>query len=115
MGRSKKSDSAATLLSPVGDLNVTRAGEFRQELQQALARAEEVTVDLSGVSAVDVTFFQLACAAHRSAVSQKKKLVFANAGIPEAVQRLSAEAGFARHIGCALGEGRGCLWFEEEC
>ena len=104
------------VLTFTGELTIRRAEELRTVLTGALAGAETVSLDFVGVTAADLSFLELLCAAHRSAMRLNKRLTFVSA-LPESIGQTVAKAGFARrtccfsrHSDCNPNCEKGCLW-----
>jgi len=105
--------SAPLVLEPQGNVDITKARQFRDQLSEALANGSQVEVKLQGVSEADLTFFQLLGAAHREAAKLGKKLTVDNSGLQEPLQRLLAEGGIAWNLDCQHTKGQKCLWCGE--
>lgn len=65
----------STMIQLSGDIGIAIAGDLKATLLDALKSGREVRVSLDGVTALDVTAFQLLWSAQREAV--KKGLKFA--------------------------------------
>lgn len=102
----------STELTPRGELTIEQVAAFRQELVSALAAADRLTISLAEATQIDLSFLQLLCSAHRTAVSQRKELVLIGVSTRE-VEAVLREAGFSRHIGCTLDCNRSCIWVAE--
>ncbi|UTG93953.1 STAS domain-containing protein [Geobacter sulfurreducens] len=92
-----------------GDLTIPFAGEFRGALLEALDQAGSVEVDVSGVSAVDITGLQLLCSAHRAACTRQKGFFLTGRDNPVFAESVGL-AGFERHVGCSRDVGKNCIW-----
>jgi len=104
------------VLTFTGELTIRQAEELRAVLTRALAGAETVSMDFVGVTAADLSFLELLCSAHRSAMRLNKRLTFGSA-LPECIGQTVAKAGFARrtccfsrHSDCNPACEKGCLW-----
>lgn len=85
--------------------------DLRMALLDALEKAENLMVDVSQVTELDVAVLQLFCAARRSAIRRQRNMVLADncsAVFFSAVQ----DAGFNRThtANCWLEAGQACLW-----
>lgn len=93
-----------------GKATVMGAGELKRLLAEALAAADALTLDVSGVTESDLSLYQLLCAAHQSSALLGKRLTIAPAGYHTFMQRaaaagfLPAAAGCRHHINCPLQE-----------
>jgi anti-anti-sigma factor len=102
-------DSDVVVMAIAGPMTVQYAGELRDHLLEVFAKAKNVTVDLSGVTDIDVAGLQLLCSAHRTADYAKTR--FAMTGGQGAVIREAAEvAGLQRQTGCSEDVCNTCLW-----
>ena len=91
-----------------GDLTVERAGELKQTLQNAIAAFKSIIIGFEDNLTIDVSFLQLICSAHRSALNFQKDLKLAGA-VPEDFTRAIQSVGFTFHAACALNKNRECL------
>lgn len=93
-----------------GKATVLGACELKRVLVEAFETADELIIDISGVTYSDPTFFQLLCATHQSSAAQGKRLTMAPAGYRKFMQlAVAAEfnpaAGGCRHnTTCLLKE-----------
>lgn len=99
------------ILKPSGELTVSCAAGFRDELLNALSSASAVEVDLSGVSEMDLSALQLLCSAHRTSVSMNRRLRLSETR-PPAFEKIVRDAGYTRSAPCTKSCGHGCLWTE---
>lgn len=100
-------------LKVAGRVTIGQAGGFRETLLEALAAVDELQVDLSGVTDIDLTGLQLLCAAHQSAGKGGKRFGISDCG-NEVFRKVVADAGFQRHIGCACDTTSSCIWLGGE-
>ena len=96
-----------------GNATVSGACELKKVMVEALDTAEEVILDVGGITDSDPTFFQLLCAAHQSAAAQGKRVRFASAGCKR-LRQLAAANGFHPATGCCLDNSRCPLHKEGE-
>jgi anti-anti-sigma regulatory factor len=95
-----------------GRLTVEEASAVREQLLAALEGSQELQVDLSEVTAVDLAGLQILCSSHQGAELAGKRFQLADGGNP-IFRKAMAEAGFQRHIGCARDNTNSCIWVEE--
>ncbi len=102
-------DPAAAVMTVTGPMTVQYAAELRDRLLEVVAGGRGVTVDLSGVTDIDVAGFQLLCAASRTAGTSKNGFVIScDQG---AVVRETAEvAGLLRETRCNEDLCSSCIW-----
>ena len=96
-------------LKVTGSVTIAQASLFKDALLGALEAADELQVDLSGVSALDLTGLQLLCAAHQSAEQAGKRFQLTEGG-NETFIKVVGEAGFRRHVGCSRDNTCSCIW-----
>jgi hypothetical protein len=68
---------------------------------------DQVRVEINA----DLSFLQLLCAAHKSAVRRGKTLTIAGA-VPEDIRQKVKETGMTGNKSCGNDLGRSCLWAE---
>ncbi|MEW5772589.1 MAG: STAS domain-containing protein [Thermodesulfobacteriota bacterium] len=81
------------VLALSGDFTVAEAAGLKESLAQALEACQELAVDLSRVSRVDLTFLQLLRSAHVTLV-QRGKALGCQGGTPPVVAEAADRAGF---------------------
>ncbi|MBE0504724.1 MAG: STAS domain-containing protein [Desulfuromonadales bacterium] len=92
-----------------GDLTIRRIAELKGQIEEALATATHISIEIGADAESDMTVLQLLCAAHRTAARQEKSLQLCGK-IPEQFRSVMNLAGFSRHIGCARDKAGCCLW-----
>jgi anti-anti-sigma regulatory factor len=91
-------NNSGTLLFE-GDMTINHIGELKDRLVEALDSAEQVTVDVSAATAIDVAGLQLLCACHRSSTERGKRMCLRIGGNVQFSQFLD-ETGFAQDFIC---------------
>ena len=104
----KTKEKMSTPLAFAGELTIQHVAAFRDEFVRALEASDNILVDLSAASEVDLSFFQLLCSSHRTAVEMNKSLCLA--GWPKNLLQTLEDAGFDRHVGCVLDCQGSCIW-----
>jgi anti-anti-sigma regulatory factor len=92
-----------------GTWTIERAYELKQLLMERLSDEGDVVVDLRGVVAVDLSFLQLLCSAHRTFLGLNRRFSL-DAKRPEALKEFVKNAGYAHTLGCHQAKGGNCLW-----
>jgi ABC-type transporter Mla MlaB component len=92
-----------------GDLTLRFAGSVRNQILQALDKAEIVHILFQDVEDVDLSFIQIICASHRSVIEKNKSLVLQD-NLPAVLTQLVDESGLKGQIGCSLDIKGACLW-----
>lgn len=96
-------------LKVTGRVTIAQAFEFREELLVALSAADELQLDLAGLTAIDLAGLQVLCAAHQGAEATGKLFQIMDGG-NEVFRNVAADAGFLRHVGCARDTSCSCIW-----
>ena len=102
-------DKDRTRICLNGELTISRATELKEAMMQALAGSDTIEIDLKDVTRIDLSFLQLSCAAHRTAIQSGKDFFFTNRG-NEIVQQARKQAGFVFMRGCVHNPTKNCLW-----
>ncbi len=105
-----KEESGRTGTLPLeGEMNIRRASDLKRILLQAHDDADNLILNLEGVTGADVSGLQLLCALHRTVLQTQKRLTVI--GIASPSFRLAVrDAGFERERGCPLDRDQSCLW-----
>ncbi len=86
-----------------GRATIQFAAELKGRLVDAIHSAATVEVDVSGVTRVDASFFQLLCSAHRTALAGGKSLCLA-ASLPDDFICAATAIGYGQADGnCTAG------------
>lgn len=70
----KQQDPTSTIVFIEGEMNIYRARELKLLLQAQLASAEQIDLDLAGVSEIDSAGLQLLLVAKQSTVANRQQL-----------------------------------------
>ena len=97
-----------------GSLTIGEAAGVRDALVAALEGANELRVDVSGISEIDLTGLQLLGASHRSSLARGKLFSVEDGGNRNYLDTV-ASAGFRRHTGCSRDINGTCIWVGGEC
>lgn len=98
------------LLELEGAATIEAAAQLHQVLLDGLQNHDQVQVDCSHTSSIDIYVLQLLCSAHRSSVAWKKQLTFHGQPAEPVIQAIK-NSGFMRDLGCALcPEDVACMW-----
>ncbi len=92
-----------------GEATIDAAGELKKMLLNSIESADDIVINIEGLTAVDLSFLQLLCSAHRSCLKLKKNLSLSN-GRPNFYNRIVRNAGYSRQKGCELDSDNSCLW-----
>jgi anti-anti-sigma regulatory factor len=92
-----------------GELTVNQAEAMKIDIVKALKNGEMVSVQFGEITNVDLSYFQLLCSSHRSAVRLQKQMYFEST--PPQILKDAAEAtGFLWLNGCTSDCAESCLW-----
>lgn len=106
-------EGKASGLELSGDMTIQRIAALKAQVSEALAGSDKLVLKLKDVERADLTFLQLLCSAHRTAVSSGKILCCDE--VSEAVDQAISDAGFIRdNMGCGQDCTDSCLWLEDK-
>jgi anti-anti-sigma regulatory factor len=91
-----------------GDMTVNHIGELKDRLVEALDSAEQVLIDVSAATAIDVAGVQLLYACHGFSSARGKKMCLQPGENAQFVQFLD-EVGFERDFICHHDDANECL------
>jgi anti-anti-sigma regulatory factor len=94
-----------------GTCGIEEAARVRAILVESLSQADRAALDLSKATDADLSFLQLLCAAHKSAVRRGKTLTITGA-VPEDIRQKAREAGMTGNRSCGSDLSGSCLWAE---
>ena len=92
-----------------GDLSVGRAGELRQIITESLSRGEQIVLACSESADMDLSFLQLVCSAHRTALQSNSLLKLSNT-LEKKLLTKAGEAGYFRETACRSDKNHECFW-----
>lgn len=102
-----------TLMVFSGDLTIGHAGALKTALAGAIKdTAQNLILDVSKVSDVDLSCLQLFCAAHRDFLKRERQLLL-SAERAAVFSRAVSDSGYARTLGCHGEQNINCLWKQE--
>ena len=92
-----------------GDLSVGRAGELRLLISEALNTGEEIVLACSESAYMDLSFLQLVCSAHRTALESNSLLKLSDTLGKQLITK-AGEAGYFRETACRSDKNNECFW-----
>ncbi len=92
-----------------GDLSVARAGELRQIISEALNTGQQIVLACSEGADMDLSFLQLVCSAHRTALRSNSLLKLSDT-LEEQLLKKAGEAGYFRVTACRSDKNHECFW-----
>ncbi len=93
-----------------GSLTVEHAREMKDAIQSALEqRGKNIVLSLGTVTRADLTFFQLVCSAHKTAITADKTFSVEQYQ-QDVLMRAHRSMGFTRRVGCALDKTKSCVF-----
>lgn len=94
-----------------GSATLEFCADLRVALLDALEKSENLAIDVSRITELDVAALQLFCAARRSAIKREKNMVLTD-NCSAAFFTAALDAGFNRThtASCWLEAGQACLW-----
>ena len=105
----ERAREAEVIVTLRGNLTIRRAVELKAQLAEALGKAQTVLIEFADYREADLSFIQLLCSAHRTALRNGGDLRLGGGG-RRAVLDMAHRAGFFREKACSFSEDRGCLW-----
>jgi anti-anti-sigma regulatory factor len=99
------------VLTLEGDCTLERARELKSLLHDALKADGDLVLNLDNITATDISFLQLICAAHRTALAGGKRVLF-RPKPSTAFMDTARGAGFLRTMGCQNTPNMQCLFME---
>ncbi|WP_420265223.1 STAS domain-containing protein [Candidatus Magnetominusculus dajiuhuensis] len=97
------------VLSLKGDITIEDAASLKELLLLHTGDVDDLLINVSDVTEVHLSWFQLICSAHRYSAKMKKKLSLCGE-IPENIRTMAVKAGFKRHKGCVFDTCESCIW-----
>jgi ABC-type transporter Mla MlaB component len=107
-----RAETASITLKIDGQINVSSVGSLLLQLAGALEHADEVCIDLSGVTKIDFAGLQLFCACHRSSLLTTKSYRITGQNNP-AIWDAASVIGKLRKQHCAIDSKHTCIWVGE--
>ncbi|MHB9098462.1 MAG: STAS domain-containing protein [Syntrophales bacterium] len=92
-----------------GDLNIQDAGRLRETFVRAFSETEALSVNLDGVTSIDIACMQVLCSAHKTFTTANKFFAIRGCVAPS-FERSVMDAGYARTAGCPADLHHTCLW-----
>lgn len=92
-----------------GSLTIQRAHEIKEILISWTTEAQDLVLDLSELTDLDVTGMQMLCSAHRT-ILKKDGTLCLKKPLPESVETTIRISGFNRLVPCKSGGNGACLW-----
>jgi len=92
-----------------GELTLLRAEEIKNLFLRCLSEAKNISIAFGAINDIDLSFLQLCCSLHRSAVRNKKQVRIEGTA-PKALKEAAFAAGYIRLAGCKHDCDNGCLW-----
>jgi anti-anti-sigma regulatory factor len=106
-------DNALATMKVSGAITLSSVGEFLMQLSTTFDLADNVVIDLSGVTEIDVAGLQLLCSSHRSSLLSSKGLRIVGQDSP-AIREPAAASGQVRTSGCEIDTKHTCIWIGGE-
>ncbi len=92
-----------------GSWTIERANELKRVLLEMLNSCEHMSIDLEGLTDLDLSTIQLFCSAHRTSLRDCKQLAL-HERKSESLKQMVRDAGFVRALGCHKDPDKKCLW-----
>lgn len=108
--KGKKGQISSLLLK--GDMTIYQAAEIKAAIVEALAKSKKLHLDLEKVEDVDLTFLQLLCSAHRTAVCTEKEIIL-RGNFSDSLKKMIEDSGLPETISCPFDRNHDCFWLKE--
>ncbi|MBF0406307.1 MAG: hypothetical protein HQM10_03050 [Candidatus Riflebacteria bacterium] len=105
-------DKGAVRLELSGDASVACASKVKDIFLETLEKSDNITICPEKITTLDISFFQLLCAFHKSALKNRKKLKL-DQNLPAGFVELVRLSGFEREQGCSREGDESCFWAME--
>ena len=105
----ERDDTGTGLLRLEGALTIGEVSKVKQQLVTAIEQNNNLAVDVTQLSAVDVAGVQLLCAGHRFAARHACRL-FLQVGDNQLFRETVRSLGLERSLACDAAHQDGCLW-----
>lgn len=92
-----------------GELNIQNAGRLKETLVKAFAEVEALSLDLGGVTGIDIACMQVLCSAHKTFLTSNKSFTVRGRVAPS-FERSVRDGGYATTAGCDADPQCTCLW-----
>ena len=92
-----------------GVLTIVRAVELKQIISEALNKSKYVVLECSECTDMDLSFLQLVCSAHRTAL-QSNIMLKLGSTLEEHLLKKAGEAGYFRQTTCRSDKNNECFW-----
>ena len=90
------------------NLTIQKAGEIKTRFLDTINSYDEISLQFEMVEKVDLSFFQLVCALHKTAIKQNKKIEITGT-VPEIIIMAGENLGFKKDTNCPF-DIAACLW-----
>jgi anti-anti-sigma regulatory factor len=91
------------------DLSIAHAGKLGQIILEALNAGGQIVISCSECANMDLSFLQLLCSAHRTALKSTSTLKLSDT-LKEQLLRKAGEAGYFRETACSSDNTHECFW-----
>ena len=92
-----------------GELTIQYAGRLKETLMTAFSELKELSLNLEGVTGIDIACMQVLCSAHKTFSAANKSFAVHGRVAPSFKQSVQ-DSGYARMSGCQADLQRTCLW-----
>ena len=96
-----------------GPLTIEHAAKLKTFISNMPGEAQEILLDLDGVTDLDLSCIQLLCSANLSFDKTSKRLIWKSAQT-EVITHALSEAGYTREMVCHEKPCNNCLWKGED-
>ncbi len=94
-----------------GNLTMTQVRETHRILFEAIRDVNTLNIELRNIGAMDMSFVQLLCAAHRECLLSGRS-IHLQGDRSENINTLLEKSGYCKQLGCLPGAKESCLWLD---
>lgn len=99
-----------TIIRLKGEMTIEHASEVKEKIRGTLETGTKFEIDASEVTACDLSFFQLLCAACKLLQQTDKTIRFIEGHVPDIVTKRVGISGYFYKQGCASNPDKPCLF-----
>jgi len=109
-----REEAGSITISITGQVDIFSIGGLLMQLSDTFKITDEVIIDLSGVTEIDVAALRLFCSCHCSSIFFNKEFRITGQGRP-AIWDAAASAGCLRKSECVIDSKHTCIWVRGAC
>lgn len=92
-----------------GELTIQYAGRLKEMLMKTISELKELSLNLEGVTGIDIACMQVLCSAHKTCLAANKSFAV-HGRVTPSFERSVQDSGYATMAGCHADSQHTCLW-----